>query len=474
MKFLKLLLLIFIATVVVVNVAAQSSTGTVSLSETEITWTTTSFELDDNGAIIPASVDISSTMEHSFDGYILENDYLRVTLVPEYGGRILSIIYKPTGHEQLYQNPLGLPYGIGEGNFYYDWMMVYGGIFPTFPEPEHGKTWFLPWNFEVITQSDDVVSVAMSFVDDISFTGAPSRFDSQATGLEAQFIVTLESNRKAVDTQVIVTNPTDSSVSYEYWTSITLAPGSEVDDTRVTASAEIIAPIEEVKMPPWWSDTIAQEESTGIPDIYIYDNLRTFENWADMGIAYAYPTIGNNNFWGVINQDNGEGVIRVGDNDTTIGLKIWTWGYESTAIEPDLYMFDERRPYIELWAGLSPEFFTPTFISSGDEVSFEEHYIPSMGMSNVSHASADYLANFYLDDLANIVLQVFSVDTTTPATIIITQGEDVLHETALMPGSSSAQEIVLPQPSQDGEITFSIISESDDVLLTGILSESDR
>ncbi len=26
------------------------------------------------------------------------------------------------------------------GNFYYDWLMVYGGIFPTFPDPEHGRS----------------------------------------------------------------------------------------------------------------------------------------------------------------------------------------------------------------------------------------------------------------------------------------------------------------------------------------------
>ena len=66
---------------------------------------------------------------------MLENRYLKVTLVPEFGGRILSIIYKPTGHEQLYRTEVGVPYGMTAGVFYYDWLMVYGGIFPTFPDP---------------------------------------------------------------------------------------------------------------------------------------------------------------------------------------------------------------------------------------------------------------------------------------------------------------------------------------------------
>jgi hypothetical protein len=37
---------------------------------------------------------------------------LKVTLVPGFGGRITSIIHKPTGHEQLYRSQVGVPYGI--------------------------------------------------------------------------------------------------------------------------------------------------------------------------------------------------------------------------------------------------------------------------------------------------------------------------------------------------------------------------
>ena len=105
---------------------------------------------------------------------MLENRYLKVTLLPEFGGRILSIIYKPTGHEELYRTQVGVPYGMKAGNFYYDWMMVYGGIFPTFPTAEHGKTWLRPWNFKVVKQSDDEVTVAMSIKDDVDFA-APAR-----------------------------------------------------------------------------------------------------------------------------------------------------------------------------------------------------------------------------------------------------------------------------------------------------------
>jgi hypothetical protein len=146
-------------------VSAQDAAGGVTLTTSETTWKTLAYELDENNGIVRDSLDASTIVDHTFNTYILENDYLKVTLLPEMGGRILSMIYKPTGHEELYQNPLGVPYGIGAGNFYYNWLMVYGGIFPTFPEPEHGKTWIVPWDFKVITQTPEEITVAMSVVD---------------------------------------------------------------------------------------------------------------------------------------------------------------------------------------------------------------------------------------------------------------------------------------------------------------------
>jgi hypothetical protein len=86
------------------------------------------------------------------------------------------------------------------------------------------------------------------------------------------------------------------------------------------------------------------------PDVYTFETLRRFENWVDMGIAYAYPDMDGANFWGVVNEDNEEGIIRIRNNDMTPGLKVWTSGYHSAAVDPFAQPAEESRPYIELWA----------------------------------------------------------------------------------------------------------------------------
>ena len=107
--------------------------------ESTIGWSTVKYATSADNGFVDGSLDKKAIVDRTFRAHVLENRYLKVTLVPEFGGRILSIIYKPTGHEQLYRNPVGVPYGMKGGVFYYDWLMVFGGIFPTFPDPEHGR-----------------------------------------------------------------------------------------------------------------------------------------------------------------------------------------------------------------------------------------------------------------------------------------------------------------------------------------------
>src|SRR5690348_15977885 len=67
----------------------------VSLSEQTIAWRTVKYATDAENGFVDGSLDKTTIVDSTFKAYVLENRYLKVTLVPEFGGRILSIIYKP-------------------------------------------------------------------------------------------------------------------------------------------------------------------------------------------------------------------------------------------------------------------------------------------------------------------------------------------------------------------------------------------
>src|SRR5882757_5478279 len=410
--------------------AASPVPDKVSLRESTIAWSTVKYATDAENGFVGGSLDKATIVDRTFTTHVLENRYLKVTLLPEFGGRILSIIYKPTGHEQLYRAEVGVPYGIKGDTFYYDWLMVVGGIFPTFPDAEHGKTWLKPWDFKVVKESAGEVTVSMSLKDDFEYAAAPGKFRRGFTGIEATYYVTLKEGRAALDARMVLKNPQDKTISYEYWTCTTLAPGSDPNHPKTTAGAEIIAPIEAYRTPHWSANLAQGDESFGAGNSR-FDKLRYFKNWPTMGIAYAAPDMGGGNFWGVINHDNEEGIIRIADNLTTRGLKMWTWGFSSFTNETDPRRDpNPQRPYVELWAGVSDEFFHSAEFPARGEVSIPETYSPTVGMRNVTHANGNILVNLSAE-ASGVNLQFFSIEPAILLRITLKRGDAVLFNDAV-------------------------------------------
>jgi uncharacterized protein DUF5107 len=419
----------------------------VSLSESTATWSTVKYATTAENGFVSGSLDKKTIVDRTFKTHVLENRYLKVTLVPEFGGRILSIIYKPTGHEQLYRTEVGVPYGIKGDTFYYDWLMVYGGIFPTFPDPEHGRTWLKPWDFKVVNESAGEVTVSMSLKDDFEYSAAPKKFRG-STGIEATYYVTLKAGRAALDARMVLKNPDDKTLLYEYWTCTTLAPGSDPKNPKATGGAEIIAPIEAYSTPHWSANLSEGDESLG-PGKSRFEKLRYFRNWPTMGIAYAAPDMQGGHFWGVINHDNEEGIIRVADNTITPGLKMWTWGFPSFTNETDARKDpNEARPYVELWAGVSDQFFHSASLPALGEVSIPETYSPSVGMSSVTHANENILINLSAEG-ASVNLQFFSIEPATPLRVTLKRGDEVLFNDGVKADPKNGNRISATVPAGD-------------------------
>jgi len=437
--------------------AASPVPDSVSLSESTISWSTVKYATSAENGFVSGSLDKKTIVDRTFKTHVLENRYLKVTLVPEFGGRILSIIYKPTGHEQLYRTEVGVPYGMTAGNFYYDWLMVYGGIFPTFPDPEHGRTWLKPWDFKVVKQSADEVTVSMSLKDDFAYSAAPKQFLKGSTGIEATYHVTLKADRAALDARMVLKNPQAQTIDYEYWTCTTLAPGSDPNNPRTTGGAEIIAPIQAYSTPAWSASLAGGDESLSLGRSR-FEKLRHFRNWPTMGIAYAAPDMQGGNFWGVINHDNEEGIIRIADNTVTRGLKMWTWGFPSFTSETDGRKDPtEARPYVELWAGVSDQFFHSASFLALSEVSIPETYSPTVGMSNVTHANENILINFSADR-ASATLQFFSIQPAAPLRVTLKRDDAILFDDAVTadPKNGNRISVAIPAGSSGEQVRLTI------------------
>jgi hypothetical protein len=336
-----------------------------------------------NGQTTPGKQLTSTT----FDTVVLENGYLKVTLLPSYGGRILSIVHKPTGRELLYQNPIGTPYLMLQDIFYYDYLVILGGIFPSFPEPEHGKYWNQPYQLELVSESPEAITMRMSRRDDQGLaTGVPERYDVGRTDVLVELDVTLRAGRSSLQLDTKLTNTRTSPVpKFEYWTVTTLAPGSTPGHTAIPKNTRIIAKMDQVHLleSSWSWFGKAEERVSG--EVFKWNNLSHFENWVEQGTAFANPRY-QANWSGLINYDNDVGILCVSDPVLVPGLKLWTFGKDSVNTDTkDSTQW--LRPTIEMWHGITPEFWSRAMMTAGEVRKWSDSYLPTLGLKEVTAAS---------------------------------------------------------------------------------------
>lgn len=364
-------------------------------------WRHNMFTQSPEHELLTWTTGLRSVVTTPFDTQIIENDLIRVTLLPGWGARILSIYYKPQDMELL-------SYAKGDkhseiiyapGAFYYDdWLLLPGGINPTFPEGEHGKYWGEVWEFQSIEETDTHTTVRMSRSDDIDWPGTPGKFNNGLTGMTVDMDITVRRNKAAVEIEYTLTNNKNETIPYEFWMAASLAP-LPPDQTKTSSNLEIVMKQEKIVLRDWWNwmDQVETDDGNPNDDVYLFDKLAWLYNWQGSGIAYAYPLM-DNPWWGVINHDYEWGVLRTADDaSVSPGMKIWGTG-------ADYGMF-------ELWSGNSAEFFEDAWLAPLEVKTWKEYFIPTVGLSDISFANhhGAARAEFYPGSLTgSIALDVFS------------------------------------------------------------------
>jgi hypothetical protein len=104
-----------------------------------------------------------------FRAIVVENRWLRLTILPELGGKLLSLIDKTVDREVFWHNPRTAPRPAHYGAAYDDWFC--GGWDELFPNdapalsaagdayPDHGEWWALPFAWEIDTRRYHEVTV---------------------------------------------------------------------------------------------------------------------------------------------------------------------------------------------------------------------------------------------------------------------------------------------------------------------------
>jgi hypothetical protein len=355
----------------------------VRMYQETLEWTHSEVVINDDCSLAQPPGDLITTT-HQLT--VLENGLLKVSIMPDWGGRILRILHKPSG-KYLVNGARGPSEAFSYlmGHFYCDWLMLPGGIHMGFATAEHGKYWYRDWGLEVVESSDDLVTVSMSMRDTVDFAGRPNSPNSfgryVATGVLAQVSVSLRRSLASVQMGIDVVNDTGTPAQeFEFWVS---------QSFEGYADSEVVAPMERVLLQDGWGGWMRPlEQSAGSNcdgDVCDYNALAYPMNWTGTGIIYAEPRL-SDGWYGMLNgaESGNWGLMRFTDASadpfpgSPYGMKFW--------ITDGVFASGGAGGLVELWTGITHRFFSTMTLPEGT-ISWTEQYFPVFGLERISEVS---------------------------------------------------------------------------------------
>src|SRR6266508_4260564 len=251
--------------------------------------------------------------DKTYKAVYLENEYLRVSVLPELGGHIYQIFDKTTNRDVLYSNPV-----IKYAMVAIRGAWVSGGIEWNFPDG-HTLTTVSPIDYAMRMEPDGSAAVAVGDTERVQ-------------GMQWQVIIRLRPGQRAVETEVTLNNRRPVPGRYWYW-STAGAPA--------TADMRFIYPMREAYPHAFWP-VFSFPREKGV-DVSKFSEVPNFLS--------LFARDSKRDFFGVYYEKSDWGIVHVADHREMPGKKTWTWGTDDNG---DIWidkLTDGGGQYVEFQGG---------------------------------------------------------------------------------------------------------------------------
>ncbi|MGF1724285.1 DUF5107 domain-containing protein [Photobacterium nomapromontoriensis] len=368
-----------------------------------------------SGSVYPYGVIDSITdekVDQTYQAVYIENDYIKIMLLPELGGRIHRAYDKVKGRDFVYYNEVVKPALVG---LLGPW--ISGGIEFNWPQ-HHRPTTYMPTDFTIEHQDDGSVTVWMGEVEHMY-------------GLQIMAGFKVYPNKSLIEITGKVYNGNETPRQFLWWSNPAVKGG---DDHQSIFPPDVTAVYDHGKR-----DVSNFPIATGIyykvdyspgTDISRYKNLPVPTSYMADKSAY--------DFVGAYNHDEQGGLLHIANHHVSPGKKQWSWGNCDFGIAWDRQLTDTNGPYIELMTGVftdnQPDF---TWIESHEEKIFVQHFLPYSHLGNVHNANTDVAIKLERTP-TGVTWAVYAIAAITEYSMVIKDGEQPLLDQSLtlMPGES--------------------------------------
>lgn len=283
--------------------------------------------------------------DRTYKALFLENEYLKVTCLPEFGGRLHSVFDKTQGKETFHLNNVIKPSMIAmRGAF------ISGGVEWNAGPQVHTVTILSPVDALVGTNDDGSAYLEVSNLEKTLRTRWTVR-------------VTLHPGKAYLDEQIRIANPVDAVNPYYFW-NCTAFPCHK--GTRFIYPMTLGTDHYGVDFFSWPIDK-GRDLSW----------LKNYETWASI---FSVDCVFD--FFGGYDVTADRGVVQVANHYELSGKKAWTWGQWDFGLVSQKNLTDDDGPYIEIQSGPLPTQSDYGMLVPRQEVSWREWWYPVHGLGD--------------------------------------------------------------------------------------------
>lgn len=280
------------------------------------------------GHYYPYPAQISLTDEKTEVAYeivYLENEYLKVAIVPALGGKLFSAIDKTSGRELFHRNSSIKPDLIGTLGAW-----ISGGIEWCFPH-HHRVTTLLPADYCMVKNPDGSATVWIGETE-------------KSLRLRGVIGITLRPGRSFIEADYRLTNPNPVNRHFKFWANVAVT-ADENFRTFWPPSQEIAVFHNNTSFARW---PVSREVYRGI-DYTEGVDLTWWKNHPSPVSFFFWQ--GEEGFIGGYNYADKAGTIHVGDTYKSRISKLWQFGPGMQGQNARRKLTDDGAAYVELMTG---------------------------------------------------------------------------------------------------------------------------
>ncbi|MGE4568111.1 MAG: DUF5107 domain-containing protein [Bacteroidales bacterium] len=349
----------------------------------------------------------------------LENEYVKIGVMPELGGRLFSAVDKTNNYDFIYRQHVIKPALIGLTGAW-----ISGGVEWNIPHHHRAST-FIPVQWQLETHTDGSKTIWVGELEvrhrmrwAVGYTLRPG-----SSIVECSIRI---NNRTPVENTMLCFANIAVSVNDDY--QVIFPPSTQWSTGHSKRSFQ-----------PW--------PVTNNVDVSWYKNNKSSNSW----FAVNY----DDDF--VAGYDHGKdaGIMSVADHNIVAGKKFFTWGVGNMW---DKILTDDDGPYLEIMVGAysdnQPDY---SWLQPSEGRSFDISLFPFRGIQGVKNANLDAAVNLEVKE-GEANLGFYTTKAWSDAVVTLKAGNKILSEerVAISPAKPYSKKIALVAGQNEQELRASI------------------